>query len=310
MFFHFSRDRIAYSLEQNHVPTQNVQTFIHLKRKEFFFRFVQAVSKHIYKLDLPTTVTHYNRTSLLKTAPSERQCQVEKYILLLKTHKTGSSTVTNIINRYADKYNLSTLLPKDPTKYTFDWPNKFLISSAVNTHTRPNVLANHARYNRKSMNILFPRETTTYISVLRHPVSQWGSLFQYMSFAYILNIRDEIDSFLEYSQSIPDVMELARSYPSLYLIQNPSFFDLGYEFQQQYGEYEDVIRSEIKILDEDFDIVLILEHFDESLTLLRRRLCWDIDDVVYFKLNERPDKYKRHFSDEISNLEIRNMESC
>ena len=37
----------------------------------------------------------------------------------------------------------------------------------------------------------------------------------------------------------------------------------------------------------------MMEHFDESMVLLKRRLCWSIDDIVFFKTNERLNKNKR-----------------
>ena len=240
--------------------------------------------------------THHNRTKQKDRLKLYHHgtCRSEKYVLFLKTHKTGSSTITNILNRYADKNNLTILAPKSLEFYSFDWPNKFRLGSAANTYTRPNILANHARYSRKSMNVLFPRESTMYLSILRHPVSQFESTFQYMSFPYILgiaNLVDPLDFFLDNPPSLSDIQDIARKYPSLYLIRNPLFFDLGLD-HRYYGN-STFIRRALKTLDEDFDLVLIMEYFDESLTLLRRRLCWDIDDVVHFKLNERLNKNKR-----------------
>ena len=34
---------------------------------------------------------------------------------------------------------------------------------------------------------------------------------------------------------------------------------------------------------------MIMDYFDESLVLLKRLLCWEIDDILYVKLNERKD---------------------
>lgn len=36
-----------------------------------------------------------------------------------------------------------------------------------------------------------------------------------------------------------------------------------------------------------------MEYFDESLILLKRELCWDLDDIVYFKFNQRAQAYKQ-----------------
>ena len=198
------------------------------------------------------------------------------------------------------------MLPNSFALYSFDWPNKFRLNTAVNTFTRPNVLANHARYSRKLMNVLFPRKLTKYISVLRHPISQWESTFQYINFSYILHIadrKDPMDFFLNHPPTMKNIIEIARKKPSLYLIRNPLFFDLGLDYQH----YDNVtfIRRALKTLDDDFDLVLIMKHFDESLTLLRRRLCWDIDDVVYFKMNERLNKHKRRVMSESHTRKIK-----
>ena len=40
----------------------------------------------------------------------------------------------------------------------------------------------------------------------------------------------------------------------------------------------------------DFDLVMIAEHFVESVVLLRRQLCWTWQDVVYLRLNRNAKK--------------------
>lgn len=54
-----------------------------------------------------------------------------------------------------------------------------------------------------------------------------------------------------------------------------------------------MIQKHIDELAEKIDLVLIMEYFDESLVLLKRELCWELDDVVYFKLNQRSKEYKQ-----------------
>ena len=64
------------------------------------------------------------------------------------------------------------------------------------------------------------------------------------------------------------------------LLKNGMFFDLGLRT----SEYEDeiAISSAIFELQKKFTLVLIYEYLDESLVLLKRKLCWEIDDVIYF----------------------------
>ena len=245
-----------------------------------------------------TLVPTLNSTTTI--VPSMPECQPQDYVVFLKTHKTGSSTITNILNRYADRKNLTMLLPKDETFYSFNWPNKFRLSYAKDNHGKmPNILANHARYNRKSLNYLFPRERTSYITILREPVKQWESTFSYMSFPYILNIykkRDPLEFFLEHPPTIENLKKIARRFPSIYLIKNPLFFDLGFDYKHY--DNATMIRRALNTIDKDFDLVLMMEHFDESMVLLKRRLCWSIDDVVFFKTNERLNKNKRILTSE------------
>ena len=35
---------------------------------------------------------------------------------------------------------------------------------------------------------------------------------------------------------------------------------------------------------------MIMDYFDESVVLLKRLVCWELDDILYFKSNERQDK--------------------
>lgn len=68
-------------------------------------------------------------------------------------------------------------------------------------------------------------------------------------------------------------------------------FDLG--LQHKYYNDPVMIQKHIDELAEKIDLVLIMEYFDESLVLLKRELCWELDDVVYFKLNQRSKEYKQ-----------------
>jgi hypothetical protein len=50
------------------------------------------------------------------------------------------------------------------------------------------------------------------------------------------------------------------------------------------------VRQEIKKLDRDFELVLIMEYFDESLILLKKAFCWTLQDLLYVKFNQRQHK--------------------
>lgn len=61
------------------------------------------------------------------------------------------------------------------------------------------------------------------------------------------------------------------------------FFDLGLSTTEYHKK--DVIRATIWEIYEKFGIVLIYEYLDESLVLMRRRFCLQIDDVLYLRFH-------------------------
>ena len=63
------------------------------------------------------------------------------------------------------------------------------------------------------------------------------------------------------------------------LLKNGMFFDLGLHTSEY--ENEIAISSAIFDLQTKFTLVLIYEYLDESLVLLKRKLCWKLDDIVY-----------------------------
>ena len=38
-------------------------------------------------------------------------------------------------------------------------------------------------------------------------------------------------------------------------------------------------------IEETFELVMMVEHFEESIVFLKQLLCWEYDDLVYLKLN-------------------------
>ena len=56
------------------------------------------------------------------------------------------------------------------------------------------------------------------------------------------------------------------------------------------------VQKKIQELDKQFDLVLIAEHFDESLVLLDDILCWPQKDLTYLKQNERTPEAKSNMT--------------
>ena len=216
-----------------------------------------------------------------------RKCSPEKHILFLKTHKTGSSTITNIFFRYGDLRNLSFVL-SDAT--LLGWPKRFQVKFPRLLQSKaPNILCSHARFNQKPMNWLFPKQTSKYLTILRNPVDNFESVFRYMKVGYRLGVGngpDSVQTFLKNGVSFSKFKSVKAS-P---LVRNPLLYDLGLSFK--YYQNLTAVNEYIQFLDKEFDLVMIMDYFDESLVLMKRLLCWQMEDILYLKLNERQDKEK------------------
>ena len=227
------------------------------------------------------------KIDVLTTQLEQEQCLPVQQILFLKTDKTGSSTMTNIFFRYGDARNLSFVLGLGTL---LGWPNKFHIIFPLRFFAKqPNILCSHARFNKKPMNWLFPKATSKYLTILRNPVDNFESVFNFAHLGKAFGLgdkQDSLDKFLE--KEIP----LNHSRPNVmtYLARNPMMFDLGLSLE--YFQNLSAVNEYIQFLDKEFDLVMIMDYFDESLVLMKRLLCWKTDDILYVKLNERLDKEK------------------
>lgn len=152
------------------------------------------------------------------------------------------------------------------------------------------ILCNHARYNRPAMDIVM-RSDTKYITILRDPVNQFESTFNYMELYRDFNLPkfpNPMEVFLKNPYGhLQNLTKRVKSLPeSINLVRNGMFFDLG--FSSLMGSRKDSeLRSAIANIEKEFSLVLIMEYFDESLVLLKREFCWDLDDVIYIKQNQR-----------------------
>ncbi|XP_053511145.1 galactose-3-O-sulfotransferase 2 [Artibeus jamaicensis] len=206
-------------------------------------------------------------------------------IMFLKTHKTASSTVLNILFRFAETHNLSVALPAG-SSFHLGYPWLFLASyvegaGREGSQQRFNIMCNHLRFNLPEVQKVMPNDTF-YFSILRNPVFQLESAFTYYKrHAPAFQAAPSLDAFLSaphtfYNQSL----DLRNVYS-----RNSMWFDLG--FDPDAAATESYVRARLADVERRFQLVLIAEHFDESLVLLRHRLRWQLDDVVSFRLNSR-----------------------
>lgn len=221
-----------------------------------------------------------------------QNCSPETHVLFLKTHKTGSSTVSNIFFRYGDSRGLQFILGSDTL---VGWPSPFRISHMLRPNgLLPNFLCSHTRFSKKTMNFLFPKDRSKYITILRHPVAQFESVFNYIGLGEVFNLgsdaTESIKGFLRKGIEFKDIFKERSSV----LARNPMMFDLGLDHKLY--QNASAVKDYIAFLEKEFDLVMIMEYFDESMVLMKRLLCWSFTDILHIKTNERIEEERAKFS--------------
>ena len=218
------------------------------------------------------------------------QCTPVENVIFLKTHKTGSSTVANVMYRYAKSNSMKVALPK--CEHRFCFPLKFHQNFLYRHHENDtyNMLFNHAVFHKQNMLKILDKGRTKIVTILREPYSQFDSAAQYLNFRmnYRLNgtspVLDEL-----FKISDKDLERFIRSqrfdgYGAYSLTKNPNAFDMGFD---PWNETKHYIKTVLKTIERDFSLVMITEYMLESLVLLKNELCWDLKDVAFFHHNAR-----------------------
>ncbi|XP_070185723.1 galactosylceramide sulfotransferase-like [Littorina saxatilis] len=231
-------------------------------------------------------------------------CVPKHHVFFGKVHKTGSSTVANILQRYGFTRHLNFVLPRKrihARSYNYiTMPGQQvtrdkLIPPPLGEHF--DILWNHAVYDSPFYHSIMP-EDTVYVSILRQPLQQFQSAFEYYghipgSFLYNI-LQKNVSNPLSLYLHNPSLYEWPGAYTSY--IRNKQAQDLG---MRNVHVVNDTLRGQyIQQLGREFDLVMITEFFDESLVLLRRLLCWRVRDILYVPKNKNMYKKERVFSAE------------
>ena len=240
--------------------------------------------------------------------------------MFLKTHKTASTTLATIIQRYGYKHNLTFALPVQG--YVFQGFRPFKINDVYqyNKYNHPapssakresdggagggadfHMLVNHVVYNRPEMEATVPN--ALYVTSLRDPVRQFESAFVYFDMARQTGVAkskpDPISAFMANAEELRTKIGYGK-----WQLQNGQLYDLGLTIRGKvtvdgYATYPYHVRYKIGKLDDELDLVVITEYFDESLILLKKLLCWELDDIVYVRKRTRQAEFRYELSADV-----------
>ncbi|KAK6169455.1 hypothetical protein SNE40_020509 [Patella caerulea] len=148
------------------------------------------------------------------------------------------------------------------------------------------ILCNHVVYNREQFKNWFDPDTK-YIAIVRDPVDRFLSAAYYYG-VLSKNKVNEHGIETESLQLENYLLERARNGSNTADPLNQAV-DFGVHPRNQTKSF---MSNYLDIIKDDFSLVLIMEYFDESLVLMRRLFCWELQDIIYLKLNIN----KRHLS--------------
>lgn len=234
-----------------------------------------------------------NTQSTPTTGVPPKKCKPIKNVIFLKTHKTGSSTVINIMQRYAHTHGLKVALPN--ITHFLGWPNTFE-EKYVFEHKagmKYNILCNHARFHRDRMLKLMADKDTKIVTIIRDPLYQFESTAVYLNFYALFRINRKLnllDAFFNKSKADIYARTKRRNTHNVFLVKNPITYDMGYPTWRENKRLIDAILEKVE---KSFNLVMISDYMAESLAMLKEELCWDLKDIVYFTMNKRPDKYRQ-----------------
>ncbi|KAK6186329.1 hypothetical protein SNE40_008383 [Patella caerulea] len=201
------------------------------------------------------------------------ECTKKVNIAFLKTHKSGSCTMSNILQRFGLRNDLNFVLPKSEEFTDSFWiirdsnlDQSSLIPVKPGQHY--NLITTHTTYNKPAYDRVMPPDYVT-ISILREPEDNFVSsmFYFYPSQINMTKYPYIFDDFFSKPQTLAGQGE-----------------DFGLPPYTQ-GERDRALKL-VKNLDQEFDFIMLLEYFDESLVYLRRRFCWDFRDILYMVHNK------------------------
>ena len=143
------------------------------------------------------------------------------------------------------------------------------------------------------------------IGVVRYPLLHFKSVFGYFGMGKKLvtelgmNNATVFDEFLSSPGKFKDYFDSEMNYTPLW--KNPLLFDFNF-LQSKLS-----LTRFIKFVKEKFTLVLIADNMDESLLLLKRKLCWKLKDILMITKNKSKKSSLRNFSKESESFERRDM---
>ena len=250
---------------------------------------------------------------LIKTNQKENQtdkspvtCSPKLKVGFLKTHKCASSSIQNILLRFSLKHDLNVVLGAKNNYLGKFWPprdfknqdhfKREFISNTIweKAHLKYDMIYCHTRWDHSAVSqVLSDKGDVFYFSILRDPVEQFRSFWDYYQIGRRLGTTLE-----KYVRHVMYKEITSQSKTQRSIGYNQMLTDFGVDFKDMVKTTADKdmisvkekIRQKVKDIDNNFDLIIFAEFYEDSIILLKHSLCWQYEDLVSFKLNSAKEK--------------------
>ncbi|RUS83495.1 hypothetical protein EGW08_008745 [Elysia chlorotica] len=218
-----------------------------------------------------------------------------RQVVFAKVHKAASSTVQNILLRFAMARNLSVLLPRNGPvlSQTSSKMERSRIVPHIQSKQLYDILCSHVLYEAKEIDKYFPKNAFR-VAIIREPMKQTLSALAYYTVKWKLRVYK--DGYKKHQENPkagflkhPEDFSGGKQCPPFgSYIGNRMIYDLGLGMNKvrEIQKNKTKLVTFLKKLETEFDLILISDYFEQSMVLLKRSLKWSMKDILFIKVNE------------------------
>ncbi|XP_042865790.1 galactosylceramide sulfotransferase-like [Penaeus japonicus] len=204
-------------------------------------------------------------------------CSAPCDVFFLKTHKTASSVVQNLLLRWGMRRNLVFGVPGrgvylgHPKPFTSDLVRHTPLVPPSGDR-RADVIAHHLRLKDPEEICKSLSKDAVWVTIMRDPSTSFQSMFSYYNLEE--ELRTPLLRLLDFPRS---KMNVFPRYSGR-IGRNQMLFDLGVEPED--FDSPAAVEGAIRKVEQNFHFVLIAEYMDESLILLKDLIGLTMRDLV------------------------------
>ncbi|WAQ97317.1 G3ST1-like protein [Mya arenaria] len=216
------------------------------------------------------------------------------HVGFLKVHKAASTTTQAIFLRFGWRRNLTFVLPFEYNNCGY--PNVISTNESVTKYntimagngTQFDILCHHVLYGDREWSSVLHTDSFL-VGTVREPFSHFKSILNYFRPLIMRQLKNES----------PDPVAKFLNSPKEFDAKDPRYSLLNNRMAIEYGVDPEIVKSRDvrkfneylhNVLDRKFSVVIPAKRFDEGLILMKRRLNWALNDIMYAMKNVRGEK--------------------